>query len=176
MKLEEIKINIKNRISSMYICLKLGYLESALALLYSELDSISWLYSSETDIEKRNGKVKEEFKKFVEDYFLPALPGYDISSDELYCARCSIVHTSSSYSSNQQKNRQFCYSLTKQNIEIQNKIVKVITNDCISINIKDLILAFKCSVENFLNDLSNTKIKEIDEKTKYWYVDCGIIN
>lgn len=176
MKLEEIKKNIENRINSMYMCLKIGDLESSLVLLYSELDSISWLYSSETDIEKRNGKVKKDFKKFAEDYFLPALINYDISSDELYCARCSIVHTSSSYSSNQQKNRQFCYSLSEQNMKIQNKIVKIVTNNCISINIKDLILAFVCSTERFFNDLSDTKIKEMDEKTKYWYIDCRIIN
>lgn len=172
MKIEKIELNIRNRISAIYFCLNLNYIESSLVLLYSLIDSISWLYSNETNIGKRI--VKTDFIKFVEDFFLPALPGYDISAEELYLARCSVVHTNSSLSSSQKDNRQFGYVTSESNREKQNIIIKHVSDNCISINVKDLILALDTSVEKFLKSLSSGKIKEIDKKTRYWYVDCII--
>ena len=50
----------------------------------------------------------------------------------------------------------------------------MVCNTCISINVKDLILALEFSTENFFDSLSINKINEIDKKTENWYVDCII--
>ena len=113
MKIEEIKIKMKIRNEVICKCLASGYKEEALILLYSTMDSVSWLYSNETNIDNR--KPGKDFRKFTKDFFLPCLPGYDISAEELYLARCAVVHTSSSLSSNQKNNRQFELMFTPLN-------------------------------------------------------------
>ena len=54
MKIEEIKKKTKKRISTIYDCFKSDYIEESLILLYSTIDSISWLYSTETNIDKQD--------------------------------------------------------------------------------------------------------------------------
>ncbi|MBR3697382.1 MAG: hypothetical protein IKM97_03855 [Clostridia bacterium] len=172
MKIEEVKKKTEKRILAIYDCFKNGYIEESLILLYSTIDSISWLYSDETNVDKR--KPGCDFMKFSKDYYLPYLTGYDISVEELYLARCSVVHTSSSLARNQKQNRQFQYSTSEDNRNVQNNITKLVCSTCISINIKDLILALKFSIEKFFDSLSINKINEIDKKTENWYVDCII--
>lgn len=172
MKIEEVKEKTEKRIFAIYDCFKSGYIEESLILLYSTIDSISWLYSNETNIDNR--KPRHDFMKFSEEYYLPYLTGYDISAMELYLARCSVVHTSSSLAKKQNQNRQFQYSTSENNRKVQDNISKLVCNTCISVNIKDLILALKFSAEKFFNSLSINKIHEIDTKTENWYVDCII--
>lgn len=170
MKIEEVKKKTKKRISVIYSCLKSGYIEESLILLYSTIDSISWLYSTETNIDNR--KAGDDFLEFSKKYYLPCLTGYDISAEELYLARCSVVHTSSSLARNQKQNRQFQYSNSEDSRKVQDNISKLVCDICISINVKDLILALEFSAENFFDSLSINKINEIDKKTENWYVDC----
>lgn len=170
MKIEEVKKKTKKRISVIYSCLKSGYIEESLILLYSTIDSISWLYSTETNIDNR--KAGDDFLEFSKKYYLPCLTGYDISAEELYLARCSVVHTSSSLARNQKQNRQFQYSNSEDSRKVQDNISKLVCDTCISINVKDLILALEFSAENFFDSLSINKINEIDKKTENWYVDC----
>ena len=172
MKIEEIKKKTKKRISAIYDCFKSGYIEESLILLYSTIDSISWLYSTETNIDNR--KTGYDFLEFSKKYYLPCLTGYDISAEELYLARCSVIHTSSSLARNQKQNRQFQYSNSEDNRKAQDNISKLVCNTCISINVKDLILALEFSTENFFDSLSINKINEIYKKTENWYVDCII--
>ena len=170
MKIEEVKKKTKKRISVIYSCLKSGYIEESLILLYSTIDSISWLYSTETNIDNR--KAGDDFLEFSKKYYLPCLTGYDISAEELYLAWCSVVHTSSSLARNQKQNRQFQYSNSEDSRKVQDNISKLVCDTCISINVKDLILALEFSTENFFDSLSINKINEIGKKTENWYVDC----
>ena len=172
MKIEEVKKKTEKRILAIYDCFKSSYIEESLILLYSTIDSISWLYSNETNIDNR--KPGHDFMNFSKEYYLPYLTGYDISAEELYLARCSVVHTSSSQARNQKQNRQFQYSTSEDDRNVQDNITKLVCNTCISINIKDLILALEFSVEKFFNSLSICKMNEIDKKTENWYVDCII--
>lgn len=83
-----------------------------------------------------------------------------------------MVHTSSSLARNQKQNRQFQYSNSEDSRKVQDNISKLVCDTCISINVKDLILALEFSTENFFDSLSINKINEIDKKTENWYVDC----
>lgn len=58
----------------------------ALALLYSSIDKMAWLYSPGIDHGRR------EFMRWVDDFMLAGEPRpYD--SEDLYAARCALLHT-----------------------------------------------------------------------------------
>ncbi|HBO2499972.1 hypothetical protein ACPTJP_12160 [Pseudomonas aeruginosa] len=58
----------------------------ALALIYSSIDKMAWLYSSDVDHGRR------EFMQWVDDFMLAGeTRPYD--SEDLYAARCALLHT-----------------------------------------------------------------------------------
>ncbi len=71
---------------------------SALVLFYSWIDRMAWL---STDKEISTGV---DFKNWVNSYLLPdrKLP---CSADDLWAARCSVLHTLTSYSRDTEKGR-----------------------------------------------------------------------
>lgn len=58
----------------------------ALALIYSSIDKMAWLYSPEVD------HGRQDFMRWVDDFMLAGEPRpYD--SEDLYAARCALLHT-----------------------------------------------------------------------------------
>lgn len=83
---------------------KSGHTESVLILLYSWIDRMAWL-SVET--EESNGR---DFKRWVDRFLAPEMD-LRCTSDELWAARCALLHTGSSESrdTNSGKARKLLY-------------------------------------------------------------------
>lgn len=69
------------------VCIERKLLLPALILVYSGIDTMSWLVSSEPAT-----AVKKRFTAWVDRFMLPAKP-LPCSSIDLYAARCGILHS-----------------------------------------------------------------------------------
>lgn len=74
-------------------CLRNKYWLSAVKLIYSGIDNLAWL-SREHD---RPKVEKKDFLDFVKKYLLPGSE-FICSSEELYSARCGLLHSNTSES------------------------------------------------------------------------------
>ena len=101
MKIDEIEKRYDDVLKSIKVCKDKEFKESVLILMYSMIDALSWLNSSEKEITNRN--VKLDFINFCEKYIIDEL-SQNIIGEELYNARCAIVHTLSARSKNNKKN------------------------------------------------------------------------
>jgi len=75
------------------VCLQNEYWLSAVKLIYSGIDNLAWL-SREHD---RPNVEKKDFMNFVNKYLLSG-SGLTCSSEELYSARCGLLHSNTAES------------------------------------------------------------------------------
>lgn len=59
-----------------------------LILTYSSIDTMSWL-GAESDVET----VSARYQRWVTRYLLPKIPALQCTAEEIYAARCGILHT-----------------------------------------------------------------------------------
>jgi hypothetical protein len=97
---------LREMLDAAELCLKSGFVIPALVLLYSLIDSISWLASDNPD-----EGVKSRFVRWVDMWMLERIK-FPCTSLELYGARCGIVHTLTSDSTLSRDDvvRRVCYS------------------------------------------------------------------
>jgi len=107
MTLDDIAKKYAETTDAICMCGVKKYHESVLVLLYSAIDALSWLYSDQMDVNKRN--VGDDYKKWVITFLLPNLEGYNCTATEIYLARCSVLHT-------------------ERNTELFNKVIKKASN------------------------------------------------
>jgi hypothetical protein len=77
--------NLTEIIQAIDLCIKSKYLLSALKLIYSAIDNMAFLWA---DIEYT---TPTDFKRFADSYILQN-SDLDCTSDELYIARCGLLH------------------------------------------------------------------------------------
>jgi len=82
-------VNINNTTKAIKLLQKEKLQVQALILLYSLIDAISFLAM---DSNKKTN-TRTDFMNWVDNYIIPIL-GYDITSLDLYAARCGILHAS----------------------------------------------------------------------------------
>ena len=75
------------------VCLQNEYWLSALKLIYSGIDNLAWL----SRVHDRPNVEKKDFMDFVNKYLLPG-SGLRCSSEELYSARCGLLHSNTAES------------------------------------------------------------------------------
>lgn len=75
------------------VCLQNKYWLSAVKLIYSGIDNLAWL----SRVHDRLNVEKKDFKDFVNKYLLPS-SGLRCSSEELYSARCGLLHSNTAES------------------------------------------------------------------------------
>lgn len=75
------------------LCLEKEYWLSAAKLIYSGIDNLAWL----TREHNRPEVEPQDFIDFVKKYLLPD-PGLACSADELYGARCGLLHSNTAES------------------------------------------------------------------------------
>lgn len=75
------------------VCLQNEYWLSAVKLIYSGIDNLAWL----TREHDRPDVEKKDFLDFVDKYLLPD-SGLTCSSEELYSARCGLLHSNTAES------------------------------------------------------------------------------
>jgi hypothetical protein len=76
----------------------------SLILVYTCIDTMAWLIASKGE------KVGSRYRSWVSRYLLPAAPRMACTADELYAARCAILHTMTADGDGQQRGRNLVYA------------------------------------------------------------------
>jgi hypothetical protein len=115
----------------------------SLILLYSTIDIMGYIVSEE----KASGT---RFKYFIDEFMSDALPN-DITSVDLWGARCALLHTGTPESDLSKKGnaRQILYSSGSAPIEILNQVICASEkpDKYIGISFEELLDAFICGIE-----------------------------
>jgi hypothetical protein len=100
--------NYKHLIQAIWYCEENHLLTPALVMIYTAIDSVSWIAASSS---KDSGKA---FQKWVSEWMLKD-PRIKCSAEELYAARCGVVHTLTPNSSMTQKGvRRIAYRMIRK--------------------------------------------------------------
>lgn len=142
--------------------------ESVLILMYSMLDSLSWLNSNSLQIEKRN--VKNDYINFLNKYYIKYL-NINILAEEIYNARCAIVHTISGES--KMKNiKSLAYSnninAANETNDFLNKCNRI---DVIAVDTVNMLEALVHAYKEFFKDINqdNNKRSNVIKKSENYY-------
>ena len=142
----------------IFSCLDLGIdcREPILILLYSSIDALSWLYSDQMKLENR--RVKKDYEKWVETFLLPNLSEYDCSANEVYLARCSIIHTRSAVAKHQHQHRIFAYAIGPlENMQQSNKSLPILEqisgHRYLVVHVAHLVNAFILGTNQFFDQI-----------------------
>lgn len=129
----------------------------ALILIYSTIDSVSWLTAR--DISTKG--VRQRFEFWTEKWILPSLP-IKCSSTELYAARCAILHTFTSHSDLSLRGdaRRVVYAYgAASTIALQNKLN---SEAFVVVHVQELYSAVKEAIDG---SLKNVLLDEMFSKT-----------
>jgi hypothetical protein len=132
-------------------CLKNNRVNPALILLYSAIDSFSFL----TD--RENKKSKQSFIDWVDKWMLNK-PGLNFSSIDIYAARCGLLHrqTSESDLSMKKEAKEFYYVHGSKPIEPLNASIKntlAIRDKVIAIRIEELLTSFRIGMDDCMTEI-----------------------
>ena len=158
MTIKEIEDKYDDILKSIKICKDNDFKESVFILTYAMIDSLSWLNSDEQSIVNRN--IKKDFINFSNEYIVNQI-SQNISGEELYNARCAIVHTISTRSQNniRHNSRYICYSNCKEATINVNIKLQRINENAVCIDAIELLTALVEAKTLFFN-----KIKKNNEK------------
>ena len=139
-----------------------------LMLLYSFIDILAWLL-----YEEKTKEVGERYRKFVDEYFLPESE-LSCSADDIYSARCGILHSYSSESNKTErgKAKRIYYIASDKEGDSSESVIPEPTEDVIQLKIEDMISAFENSIEKLLDHMRNDPYLEIEieERSRDWLV------
>ena len=158
MSKETFEKNIGELISTIDYCLKSKWNLPSLILIYSGIDIMAWLNIPNDRAQNK----RADFIEWATRYLLPNST-LKCSADDLYGARCSLVHTytAESISSQRGNAREIYYAWgNKSGNELQ-QIMNRVGNQSIAIHIKELFNAFKNGVELF-KKISQITVKKLD--------------
>lgn len=155
--------NYKQLIQAIWFCEENHLLTPALVMIYTAIDSVSWIAAGSS---KESGKA---FKRWVSEWMLKD-PRIKCSAEELYAARCGVVHTLTPNSSLTQKGvRRIAYSWgTGDNVELEALIqITGYQESLASVHLSDLIQAFSNGMADYLEHVyaDPALIKAFEEKS-----------
>jgi len=173
MTLNDIVKKYDQTLDAIRYCVDREYSEALWTLLYSAIDSLSWLYSDETDLEKRNSK--EDYIQWVNTFLIPILEGYDCTAMELYLARCSTIHTYSAVAKKQRDNRIVTYAYSKEQLEQVKRKLPIIEelsdSKFVILLIDDLVKAWYVATIVFIKQIEKDSelLERVIKKADYYY-------
>ncbi|MBI2968624.1 MAG: hypothetical protein HYY40_12560 [Bacteroidetes bacterium] len=143
MKEESFMNNYIDLVSAIELCIRERLIVPALVLIYSGIDAFAWLVSDS------EWATRDTFRKWVKEWMLnnKHLP---CNEDDLYAARCGILHTLISESDMSQKKqaKQIYYAWGEKNYqELQKTIYLMNRADiCVAIQIEELFWTFRSAI------------------------------
>ena len=144
--------NIRDLFLAIECCIKNRYLRPTLILIYSGIDIMAWLNLPENQKDVK----QEDFKDWINTYLIP---NSDIlcTADDIYSARCSILHsfTSESKKTREGNARMIFYSYGKKKAEELQEMLNTKSIDAVALNIDYFYEAFRKAVICFKRDLLN---------------------
>jgi hypothetical protein len=140
-------------------CISEKLITPALILIYSTIDSISWLSTENSD--QRN---KEYFQNWVDTWMLKHYP-LPCTSLELYAARCGILHTLTPSSDLSKKKgvRQISYAWgNASHIDLENTIQVLGNRSLVAVHVNDILTSLRSGFIDFLSSIeSNENSKKL---------------
>jgi len=159
--MENLFKNYYEMIQATEYCINQHMTIPSLILIYSAIDSVSWIAS-----DKPTEPVKVRFEKWVNKWILnnSKLP---CNAEELYAARCGVLHTLTPNSDLSQNKgvRQIAYAWGKaKNEDLMESISELsMVDNLVSIHIEDLFWAFRRGFDDYIKYM----FKNEDEKEKF---------
>jgi hypothetical protein len=126
----------------------------ALVVLYSAIDTLAWA-------DLRSGDVKRsDFCKWVDAYLRPQQMG--CTSDDLYGARCALVHSTAAESSMSRKGLagELWYSTSPHSMTHLQSYAQQVGARATVVYFTSLVAAFADGVEKFSQDLASDPVRE----------------
>ncbi|WKL53312.1 hypothetical protein Q1W70_01615 [Pseudomonas kielensis] len=130
----------------------------ALAAMFSSVDKMAWLSSSNID---HGGK---EFKKWVDDYFL-VNTNFALNAEDLWAARCGLLHAGSAESKlyRHGKAKQIFYAVGQRRsdaevkAELDSKLPQIglTADEVVAVHCMDLFDLWIASAERFTNAIES---------------------
>jgi len=169
--------NIHELIKAIDTCFKGKESLSGLILLYSLIDIMAWLSRDQHDADS----TKSDFIRWVEEFLLPgsSLP---CTAEELYSARCSIIHsyapewgTSMSYQGEVKKIYYVWGKARKDTLEGHVNISSEKKDENIVLHLDDLINALKIAIQRFNDSLTYNRalFELIDDRSKKFFISVA---
>jgi hypothetical protein len=140
---------LKEILEAIGDCLGAGRVLPALILIYTLMDSMSWLASDDL-----GAPVKKRFTRWVRDWVLKSNP-LPCTPLELYAARCAVLHTLTSDSAltSSHKVRRIAYSFaTETPSPLQEISDRVHPGEYIAIRVEDLYESLNAGIVAYLED------------------------
>ena len=158
-------------------CIEKKLIIPALVLLYSSIDSISWIASND-----ENQLVSERFQTWVNTWMLKKYP-LPCTAIELYAARCGILHTLTPNASlNEKKDVRFIsYAWgTSQQKDLEKVIELINFPGLVAVHVNDIIYSFKNGLADFFEaleaDLVNKELFSLKAKKHFSNVENSVIS
>jgi hypothetical protein len=133
-------------------CLAQNLAVPALILIYTAIDTVSWIASAD-----ENQPVGKRFQTWVDKWMLQKYP-LPCTAEELYAARCGLLHTLTPYSNLSQKKgvRQIAYALGKAKQKDLEDSIKILEySGLVAIHVDDIFSSFRNGFVDFLEMLEN---------------------
>jgi hypothetical protein len=132
----------------------------ALMVLYATMDMMAWL-----DLPQGKDMVQRlDFKAWVDKYMLPTPLLRECTSEDLYGARCAILHTRGATPPNAKKHGQrSIWYYGRPTPEVQDlRLRKAGDPDVILVSVLDLLEAFTAAMFKFHGDV----VKDADRRSR----------
>jgi hypothetical protein len=146
----------------------------SLVLCYSAIDTVSWLASS-----SESESVSKRFQSWVDQYLLAENKNINCTSEELYAARCGMVHTLSSQADLHRRKGVRRISYSWGNVEaslLQTRIVESeLADKLVAVHVSDLTAGLRLGTARFFEDVASDAAlqKRILEKSQLFYSSFG---
>jgi hypothetical protein len=144
-------------ITAVDYCLTEKLILPALILIYSAIDSVSWLASDDDD-----QPVGVRFQYWVNNWMLLKYP-LPCTAVELYAARCGILHTLTPNSSlhGKKKIRLLSYAWGEAKQENLNESIKLLEYPgLVAVHVNDLFSSFRNGFADFIGTLEEDPMKK----------------
>ena len=170
--IEKFTVEIVEAISKL---VKESLYTQALIVLYSAIDTLAWVNLPSGDVKHK------DFIAWVEKYINPE-GKFGCTADDLYGARCGLVHSSTAESQKSRKGEahEIWYATSPHSIDLLRDYAQQRNDTAIIIYFTDLLAAFIDASQKFCNEISADEIqlRTVDERIRLWlkFVPMSTVN
>ena len=147
--------NYKQNIDGISLCINSGQIFPAITLIYSSIDIMGWMAFGDIQVEKR-------FTNWI-DTWMYKNRKLEATSNDLYAARCAILHTLSPDSTLSKKGKAniVVYAWGTADLNNYKEVAKHKgIHEQTFVHVNDLFAIFKEGIESFLADVnSNSELQ-----------------
>jgi len=143
--------NLYQLIKSIELTLEKGYITPSLILIYSGIDIVTSL-----NAEAGKDVTRKSFIAWSNKYLIPQL-NQSLKGEDLYAARCAVLHTLTSESDMSRKGNavQIFYTFGNQKKEGLQDVIEMVGMDHKVIKIEEFFQGFRNGLANFISEVEH---------------------